>query len=155
MGMGDSIRKATENAMKDLAGTAPPADDAHAPEPGAADEDIQVHSSISEGANAAEGERGSEASAQNSARDAVQPQAPRARPGTRTVQGVDPGRMPGQRSPPDPRRTKRGRRLRMYRAMCQDRPGCPTRTPTSCGLTCPKATRTRRQASGAAKPRPC
>ncbi len=71
MGTGESIRKAAENAMKDLAGTAPPADDAHAPEPGAADEDIQVHSSISEGANAAEGERGSGTAAPNTARDAA------------------------------------------------------------------------------------
>jgi hypothetical protein len=52
MGIGDSIGKAAENAMEDLAGTSEPTDDAHAPEPGARDEDIQVHSSISEGSNA-------------------------------------------------------------------------------------------------------
>ncbi|WP_457972917.1 hypothetical protein [Arthrobacter sp. D1-17] len=52
MGIGDSIGKAAENAMEDLAGTSEPTDDAHAPEPGAKDEDIQVHSSISEGSNA-------------------------------------------------------------------------------------------------------
>lgn len=52
MGIGDSIGKAAENAMEDLAGTSEPADDAHAPEPGASDDDIQVHSSISEGSNA-------------------------------------------------------------------------------------------------------
>jgi hypothetical protein len=52
MGIGDSIGKAAENAMGDLAGTSGPTDDAHAPEPGAKDEDIQVHSSISEGSNA-------------------------------------------------------------------------------------------------------
>lgn len=52
MGIGDSIGKAAENAMGDLAGTSEPTDDAHAPEPGAKDEDIQVHSSISEGSNA-------------------------------------------------------------------------------------------------------
>lgn len=52
MGIGDSMGKAAENAMEDLAGTSSPADDAHAPEPGASDDDIQVHSSISEGSNA-------------------------------------------------------------------------------------------------------
>jgi hypothetical protein len=59
MGIGDSIRKAAENAMKDLGGTAAPHDDGHVPEPGAPDEEIKVHSSISEGSNtmeAAEGE---------------------------------------------------------------------------------------------------
>jgi hypothetical protein len=52
MGIGDSIGKAAENAMEDLAGTSEPTDDTHAPEPGAKDDDIQVHSSISEGSNA-------------------------------------------------------------------------------------------------------
>ena len=52
MGIGESMGKAAENAMEDLAGTSKPADDAHVPEPGAADDDIQVHSSISEGSNA-------------------------------------------------------------------------------------------------------
>lgn len=52
MGIGDSIGKAAENAMEDLAGTSTPTDDAHVPEPGAKDDDIQVHSSISEGSNA-------------------------------------------------------------------------------------------------------
>ena len=63
MGIGDSIGKAAENAMEDLAGTSEPADDAHAPEPGASDDDIQVHSSISEGSNAGDNSdafRGSE-----------------------------------------------------------------------------------------------
>ncbi|MFF2315107.1 hypothetical protein ACFVTE_02430 [Arthrobacter sp. NPDC058097] len=58
MGIGDSIGKAAENAMEDLAQTSEPTDDAHAPEPGASDEDIQVHSSISEGSNARDGEAG-------------------------------------------------------------------------------------------------
>jgi hypothetical protein len=58
MGIGDSIGKAAENAMEDLAQTSDPTDDAHAPEPGAADEDIQVHSSISEGSNARDGDAG-------------------------------------------------------------------------------------------------
>src|SRR3989337_3038589 len=52
MGIGDSIGKAAENAMEDLAGTSKPTDDAHVPEPGARDDDIQVHSSISEGSHA-------------------------------------------------------------------------------------------------------
>jgi hypothetical protein len=52
MGVEDSIRKATENAMEDLAGTSDPVDDQHVPEPGEKDDDIQVHSSISEGSNA-------------------------------------------------------------------------------------------------------
>lgn len=52
MGIGDSIGKAAENAMEDLAGTSKKSDDAHAPEPGSEADDIQVHSSISEGSNA-------------------------------------------------------------------------------------------------------
>ncbi|MDQ0616415.1 hypothetical protein [Arthrobacter globiformis] len=58
MGIGDSIGKAAENAMEDLAQMSDPTDDAHAPEPGASDEDIQVHSSISEGSNARDGDDG-------------------------------------------------------------------------------------------------
>jgi hypothetical protein len=54
MGIGDSIGKAAENAMEDLAGTSRPAGDAHVPEPGASDGDVQVHSSLSEGSNAME-----------------------------------------------------------------------------------------------------
>ncbi|XAS73368.1 hypothetical protein VUN82_05875 [Micrococcaceae bacterium Sec5.1] len=56
MGVEDSIRKAAENAMEDLAGTSDPVDDQHVPEPGAKDDDIQVHSSISEGSNAMDSE---------------------------------------------------------------------------------------------------
>ena len=54
MGIGDSIGKAAENAMEDLAGTSRPTGDAHVPEPGKSDDDIQVHSSLSEGSNAME-----------------------------------------------------------------------------------------------------
>ena len=54
MGIGDSIKNAAENAMKDLGGTAAPHDDGHVPEPGAPDEDIRVHSSISEASNTME-----------------------------------------------------------------------------------------------------
>ena len=52
MGIGDSISKAAENAMKDLGGTAEKSDDGHAPDPGDPTDDVQVHSSISEGSNA-------------------------------------------------------------------------------------------------------
>ncbi|MFW0772734.1 hypothetical protein ACLRGI_06165 [Paenarthrobacter nitroguajacolicus] len=52
MGVEDSIRKATENAMEDLAGTSDPVNDGQVPAPGEKDDDIQVHSSISEGSNA-------------------------------------------------------------------------------------------------------
>jgi hypothetical protein len=48
----NGIKKAVENAMEDLAGLSEPADDAHAPDPGNPDDDVQVHSSISEGSNA-------------------------------------------------------------------------------------------------------
>jgi hypothetical protein len=54
MGIGDSVRGAAENALKDLSGLSQPADDAHAPEPGEPGEKIGVHSSISEGSNAEE-----------------------------------------------------------------------------------------------------
>ncbi|UXM92838.1 hypothetical protein [Paenarthrobacter sp. JL.01a] len=52
MGVEDSIRKATENAMEDLAGTSGPVKKDNVPEPGEKDDDIQVYSSISEGSNA-------------------------------------------------------------------------------------------------------
>ncbi|MBT2513828.1 hypothetical protein [Arthrobacter sp. ISL-30] len=49
---GNGIKRAVENAMEDLAGLSEPADDAHVPDPGNPDDDVQVHSSISEGSNA-------------------------------------------------------------------------------------------------------
>ncbi|WP_144406260.1 hypothetical protein [Arthrobacter sp. SPG23] len=52
MGIGDSIEKAARNAVEDLAGTAPRTDDGHVPDPGDPNEDIRVHSSISESSNA-------------------------------------------------------------------------------------------------------
>ncbi|MDR6685707.1 hypothetical protein J2Y41_001262 [Arthrobacter sp. 1088] len=52
MGVEDSIRKAAENAMEDLAGTSDPVDKGQVPEPNEKDDDIHVHSSISEGSNA-------------------------------------------------------------------------------------------------------
>lgn len=58
MGIGDSIGKAAENAMEDLAGTSKPTDDAHVPEPSTRDDDVQVHSSISEGSNAMDDDGG-------------------------------------------------------------------------------------------------
>ncbi|MFF1830497.1 hypothetical protein [Paenarthrobacter sp. NPDC058040] len=57
MGIEDSIHKAAENAMEDLAGTSDPAPkDRQVPEPNTQDDDIQVHSSISEGSNAMDSE---------------------------------------------------------------------------------------------------
>jgi hypothetical protein len=58
MGIGDSISKAAENAMEDLGGTADKSDDGHAPDPGNPRDDVQVHSSISEGSNALDDETG-------------------------------------------------------------------------------------------------
>ncbi|MEV7605093.1 hypothetical protein AB0N65_06605 [Paenarthrobacter sp. NPDC089322] len=52
MGVEDSIRKATENAMEDLAGTSDPIDKGQVPEPNEKADDIHVHSSLSEGSNA-------------------------------------------------------------------------------------------------------
>lgn len=52
MGIGDSIEEAAKNAVENLAGTAPRTDDGHVPDPGNPNEEIRVHSSISEGANA-------------------------------------------------------------------------------------------------------
>jgi hypothetical protein len=57
MGIGDSIGKAAENAMEDLAGTSKPTEDAHVPEPTDPNSDVEVHSSISEGSNAMEAEK--------------------------------------------------------------------------------------------------
>src|SRR6188472_2277664 len=54
MGIGDSIEEAARNAVEDLAGTADRTDDGHAPDPGDPNEEIRVHSSISEGSNATE-----------------------------------------------------------------------------------------------------
>ena len=109
MGMGDSIRKAAENAMKDVAGTAPAADDAHAPEPGAADEEIEVHSSISEGSNAMANERGSADPAHDTADDGSGQTAREQEPVTRssTEETEAPSRevpqdVPGPAGLPDP-----------------------------------------------------
>ena len=60
MGIGDSISNAAENAMEDLGGTAEKSDDGHAPDPGNPRDDIQTHSSISEGSNASDSEPGSD-----------------------------------------------------------------------------------------------
>ena len=57
MGIGDSIGKAAENAMEDLAGTSKPNEDAQVPEPTDPNSDVEVHSSISEGSNAMEAEK--------------------------------------------------------------------------------------------------
>lgn len=57
MGIGDSIGKAAENAMEDLAGTSSPTENAGIPEPTDPNSDVEVHSSISEGSNAMEAEK--------------------------------------------------------------------------------------------------
>lgn len=57
MGIGDSIGKAAENAMEDLAGTSKPSEDAQVPEPTDPNSDVELHSSISEGSNAMEAEK--------------------------------------------------------------------------------------------------
>jgi hypothetical protein len=57
MGIGDSISKAAENAMEDLAGTSSPTENTRVPEPTDPNSDVEVHSSISEGSNAMEAEK--------------------------------------------------------------------------------------------------
>ncbi len=57
MGIGDSIGKAAENAMEDLAGTSKPTEGMDVPEPTDPNSDVEVHSSISEGSNAMEAEK--------------------------------------------------------------------------------------------------
>lgn len=57
MGIEESIHKATENAMEDLAGTSDPVEKKdHVPEPNEKADDIHVHSSLSEGSNAMDSE---------------------------------------------------------------------------------------------------
>jgi hypothetical protein len=55
MGIGDSIRKVADDAMKDLGDNSLPPNDGPTPEPGKKADDVRVHSSISEGSNAMEG----------------------------------------------------------------------------------------------------
>lgn len=57
MGIGDSIGKAAENAMEDLAGTSKPTEKLNVPDPTDPNDDVEVHSSISEGSNAMEAEK--------------------------------------------------------------------------------------------------
>ena len=57
MGIGDSISKAAENAMEDLAGTSKPTEATDVPEPTDPNSDVEVHSSLSEGSNAMEAEK--------------------------------------------------------------------------------------------------
>jgi len=57
MGMGDSIGKAAENAMEDLAGTSKPTEKMDVPDPADPNDDVEVHSSLSEGSNAMEAEK--------------------------------------------------------------------------------------------------
>jgi hypothetical protein len=57
MGIGDSIGKAAENAMEDLAGTSKPTEKRDVPDPTDPNDDVEVHSSLSEGSNAMEAEK--------------------------------------------------------------------------------------------------
>jgi len=57
MGIGDSIGKAAENAMEDLAGTSDPTEKMDIPDPADPNDDVEVHSSLSEGSNAMEAEK--------------------------------------------------------------------------------------------------
>jgi hypothetical protein len=57
MGIGDSIGKASENAMEDLAGTSKPTEKMDVPDPVDPNDDVEVHSSLSEGSNAMEAEK--------------------------------------------------------------------------------------------------
>ncbi|TLM75402.1 hypothetical protein [Pseudarthrobacter sp. NamB4] len=57
MGIGDSIGKAAENAMEDLAGTSKPTEKMNVPDPTDPHDDVEVHSSLSEGSNAMEAEK--------------------------------------------------------------------------------------------------
>lgn len=68
MGLGDSIGKAAENAMEDLAGTSAPQEETAQgqdkkpgmegiPDPADPNDDVEVHSSLSEGSNAMDKER--------------------------------------------------------------------------------------------------
>jgi hypothetical protein len=57
MGIGDSIGKAAENAMEDLAGTSEPTEKMDVPDPADPNDDVEVHSSLSEGSNAIETEK--------------------------------------------------------------------------------------------------
>lgn len=57
MGIGDSIGKAAENAMEDLAGTSKPTEKTDVPDPADPKDDVEVHSSLSEGSNAMEAEK--------------------------------------------------------------------------------------------------
>ena len=73
MGIGDSIKKGAEYAMEDLAGTAKKSDDGHTPDPGDPHDEVQVHSSISEGSNAMEAERDDDDSPLTGGRAATDP----------------------------------------------------------------------------------
>ncbi|MFJ4208512.1 hypothetical protein ACIPY2_08640 [Paenarthrobacter sp. NPDC089675] len=56
MGIEESIHKAAENAMEDLAGTSDPVNKESVPDPNEKADDIHVHSSLSEGSNANDSE---------------------------------------------------------------------------------------------------
>ena len=148
MGIGDSIGKAAENAMEDLAGTSEPADDAHAPEPAR-----RTTTSRSTPLSAKAPTPGITATRTAHPKVAKPPahrsmpkraalRAPRVlpgiegRPGNRTRwrnqarRGVPASAMP--RATPEPP---------TLRGISPAPPGFPIRTPTSCGQTLPRGTR--------------
>ena len=103
MGIGDSISKAAENAMENLGGTAKKFDDGHAPDPDNPRDDIQVHSSISEGSNALENETPKVGT--GSSPDAGPGPGPGSEPGTdpsREATPGDPAGSPLDSPPPAP-----------------------------------------------------
>ncbi|MCU1510476.1 MAG: hypothetical protein JWO34_316 [Arthrobacter sp.] len=100
MGIGDSISKAAENAMKDVAGTAEKSDDGHAPNPGDPRDDVQVHSSISEGSNALDGETSGSRPASGAGYGSRSDSEPGSDP-SREAPG-DPGGSPLDAPPPAP-----------------------------------------------------
>ena len=101
MGIGDSIRKAAENAMEDLGGTAEKSDDGHTPDPGDPRDDVQVHSSISEGSNALDNEA---PDAGGSFQEAGTGRGSASEPGTDPSRGTpgDPSGSPLDSPPPAP-----------------------------------------------------
>jgi hypothetical protein len=150
MGIGDSIGKAAENAMEDLAGTSDPVEKRDVPEPSDPNSDVEVHSSLSEGSNAMEAEK---------------QKAPGLKPGpapgpvsesplggdvdeTGNDQANDDGGLAGSASAPDSTGSAGPAQPGMFRAFQED---CLTATLTNCGPIQPKATRTRPPARAGAE----
>lgn len=73
MGISDNIKKGAEDALEDLAGMAEKSDDGHTPDPGNPNDEVQVHSSISEGSNALEAEKDEQRTGQSVGSAAADP----------------------------------------------------------------------------------